>query len=131
MSTPSTSNHAARLAARRAADASERDGAAPAGRPIPRKGKPDAARWAKLNATVDVRLRDLGDAELRAWLVLFRDERGGVARAGMGDIARRAGLSRRAVVKAIGRLKDRGLVEITARGTVGGLPNTYRLTIPT
>lgn len=128
MSTPSTSNHAARLAARRAADAMERGGTAA---PPTTSTKPKGDRYAALNGFVDVALRDAGGAEAKVWLVLYRDVRGGVARTGMGDIARRAGLSRRGVVKALNALKVRGLVERTSKGTVGGLPNSYRLKVPT
>jgi len=88
-------------------------------------------RWSMLNTFVDAVMRGAGDAELRVWLVLYRDARGSLAQAGMTDIARRAGLSRRGVVKAINALKARGLLEVTVRGTINGRPNTYRLKMPT
>ncbi len=66
-------------------------------------------------------------AELRVWLILFRDVRDGVARTGMTDIARRAGLTRRGVVKAVAGLKRRRLIEVVARGSVNGSPNVYRV----
>lgn len=103
---------------------------APQTRP-PAAGKAKGDRWAMLNTFVDAMLRDAGSAESRVWLVLYRDARGTVARVGMTDIARRAGLSRRAVVKAVGDLKARGLVEVAERGTIDGRPNTYRLKMPT
>ena len=84
-------------------------------------------RWAAYNAFVDATLGGLGEAELRVWLILFRDVRDGVARTGMTDIARRAGLSRRGVVKAVAGLKRRRLVEVVARGSVNGSPNMYRV----
>jgi CRP-like cAMP-binding protein len=127
----STSNHAARLEARRAADALERNaGVTPqtSSKPVPpAKG----GRYAPLNGVVDVVLRDMGEAELRVWIVLFRDVRGGVARTGMSDIARRAGIARRSVVRAIERLKARGLVTVKSRGSIDGRPNVYQLTTPT
>jgi DNA-binding transcriptional regulator LsrR (DeoR family) len=61
------------------------------------------------------------------WLILFRDVRDGLARAGMSDIARRAGLSRRGVVKAIDGLKKRRMIEVAVRGSVNGSTNAYRI----
>lgn len=92
-------------------------------------GKGD--RFIVLNGMVDVTMRELTGAELRAWLTLFRDARGNTARTGMSDIATRAGLTRRGVVKAINGLKARGLIVVTAKGTIGGNPNTYQLMKPT
>jgi chromosome segregation and condensation protein ScpB len=40
-------------------------------------------------------------------------------------------MSRRQVIRAIDALKARGLIEVTARGTINGKPNTYRLRGPT
>jgi hypothetical protein len=88
-------------------------------------------RWAVLNAFVDVALAKASEAELRVWLVLYREVRpGGLARAGMTDIARRAGMTRRAVVKGINGLKRHGLIEVAARGSINGTPNSYRLLNP-
>jgi DNA-binding phage protein len=84
-------------------------------------------RWATYNQFVDSTLRDIGEAESKVWLILFRDVRNGLARTGMSDIARRAGLSRRGVVKAIAGLKRRRLVEVITRGSVNGSPNSYRV----
>jgi hypothetical protein len=127
-----TPQHPSDLAARaRQRLAAARPEAAPQTRPKnSTKGK-GADRWAMLNTFVDAVMRDAGDAELRVWLVLYRDARGTLAQAGMTDIARRAGLTRRGVVKAINALKIRGLLEVTVRGTINGRPNTYRLKAPT
>ena len=95
---------------------------ATAGRP-----RPASDRWATLNEFTDETLRTLTASEARVWFVLFRDVRGGVARAGMTDIAKRAGLTRRGVVKAIAGLKRRQLVEVAIRGSVNGTPNAYRI----
>ena len=84
-------------------------------------------RWAAYNGFVDYTLRELSEAELRVWLILFRDVRDGLARAGMSDIARRAGLSRRGVVKAVAGLKHRRLIEVVVRGSVNGSTNAYRV----
>jgi hypothetical protein len=106
-------------------------GRATAAKPTATTAKPKGDRWAILNGIVDVSLRDLTDAETKVWLVLYRDVRGGVARTGMSDIARRAGLERRSVVRAIERLKARGIVTRKARGTIDGRPNVYQLRSPT
>lgn len=106
-----------------------------AGGPLPRVAKKRATaraprppgRWQTLNTVVDGMIRELSEAELRVWLILFREVRDGLARAGMTDIARRAGMSRRGVVKAVKGLKKRGMLEVTMRGTVNGNPNTYRV----
>jgi hypothetical protein len=121
----------ARILASRATAPREKAGAAPPAHRAVRPSGPARTRWALLNGIVDGKLRELGDAETRVWLVLYRDERDGLARTGMTDIARRAGLSRRGVVKAVKGLKARGIIEVTARGTIAGMPNTYRLKTPT
>jgi len=88
----------------------------------------DHQRWATLNTFVDAELADATEAEVRVWLVLYRDVKpGGLARVGMTDIARRAGLTRRAVVNAISSLKTRQLIEVVVRGSINGSPNAYRL----
>lgn len=89
------------------------------------RGKGD--RWAAYNGFVDHTLRELSEAELRVWLILFRDVRDGLARAGMTDIARRAGLSRRGVIKAVAGLKHLRLIEVVVRGSVNGSTNAYRV----
>lgn len=118
-----TRHHAGR-AANRSQDGSKPTKGKSSGKPATGR---HGHRWAAYNAFVDATLGGLGEAELRVWLILFRDVRDGVARTGMTDIARRAGLTRRGVVKAIAGLKRRRLVERVTRGTVNGNPNTYRV----
>lgn len=85
-------------------------------------------RFATLNAFVDVSLAELTGAEAKVWLILFRDTKAdGTARTGQTDLARRAGLSRRGVQVAIGKLIKRGLVSVTRRGRLNGGPSTYRI----
>lgn len=105
------------------------------GKPAVRRPGPpqaDVGRWRTLNTFVDAALADCKTrAEICVWLVLFRDVKpGGLARVGMTDIARRAGLSRRAVVAAINGLKRRRLIEVVCRGSIHGLPNAYRICDP-
>ena len=88
-------------------------------------------RWAMLNTMVDLAIRDLTAAEIKVWLVLFRDVRSGLARTSMADIARRAGLEPRSAKRAMRSLEARRLVKIVAHGTIDGKPNTYQLKMPT
>ena len=113
-------DRAAQLAAKAASRAVD-------GRSPPKASRKSPDRWAALNALVDVQLRDLTAAETAVWLILFRDVRNGVAKTGMSDIAARAGITRRGVVKAMKGLRDKQLVDVIKRGTVAGIPNTYRV----
>lgn len=92
-------------------------------------GKGD--RWPMLNNVVDLAMRDLTAAEIKVWLVLFRDVRNGLARTSMADIARRAGLEPRSAKRAMRSLEARRLVRIVAHGTIDGKPNAYQLKMPT
>ena len=73
------------------------------------KGKPAGGkakageRFAVLNAFVDFALAGLSRADVAVWLVLYRDTRDGTARTSYDDIARRAGLNRRNVGRAVRR----------------------------
>src|SRR5262249_51553945 len=67
------------------------------------KGKA-GERFAVLNAFVDFALADLSRREIAVWLVLYRDTRDGTARTSYDDLARRAGLNRRNVGRAVRRL---------------------------
>src|SRR5205823_5529283 len=76
-------------------------------------------RFRVLNSFVDVSLRELTPAEVKVWLVLYRDTRDGVARVAQADVAVRAGLSTRGVRKGLAGLARRGLVEVLRRGRRG------------
>jgi len=86
------------------------------------KGKPSGGkaktgeRFALLNAFVDFTLADLSRSEIVVWLVLYRDTRDGTARTSYDDLARRTGLNRRNVGRALRRLEGRGLVKVVHRG---------------
>src|SRR4051794_23032019 len=73
-------------------------------------------RFAVLNTFVDFALADLTRAEIAVWLILYRDTRDGTARTGYDDLARRAGLNRRNVGRALRRLEKLGLVKVVHRG---------------
>jgi hypothetical protein len=102
------------------------DGLAPAPPGRPHRGSPKGKpvggrakageRFAVLNAFVDFTLAGLSRAEVAVWLVLYRDTRDGTARTSYDNLARRAGLSRRNVGRAVRRLEGRGLVQVVHRG---------------
>ena len=84
-------------------------------------------RFAVLNDFVDFTLSDLSRAEIAVWLVLYRDTRDGTARTSYDDLARRSGLNRRNVGRALRRLEGRGLVKIVRRGGLGRGVSRYRI----
>src|SRR5262245_4321423 len=90
------------------------------------KGK-TGERFAVLNAFVDFALAELSRAEIAVWLVLYRDTRDGTARTSYDDLARRAGLNRRTVGRAIRKLEQRGLVKIVHRGGLGRGVSRYHV----
>ena len=85
----------------------------------PRRSGKTGERFAVLNQFVDVRMADLTRAQLVTWLTLYRDTRDGMARTSASDIARRGGLSRQSVQKAIWTLKKLGLLEHVYKGGLG------------
>src|SRR5574337_434219 len=57
-----------------------------------RRGGAVRRRFALLNAFIDSALRELGRAELAAWLILYRHAKpDGIVTASVADLARRAG----------------------------------------
>lgn len=94
-----------------------------------RKGRGRAVRFAMLNAFVDIGLADMTGAEVKVWLILFRDSKAatGTARTGQTDIARRAGLKPRMVRYALAKLEAKGMVRVVHRGRLNGGPSVYRV----
>jgi hypothetical protein len=84
-------------------------------------------RFGVLNAFIDCTAGSLSRAEVLSWLILYRDTRNGTARTSHSDIARRAGIGRRNVVRAIGRLVKRGLLIVVYRGGLNRGPSAYRV----
>lgn len=83
-------------------------------------------RFAVLNAFADCALAGLTGAEVKVWLVLFRDTKTtGVARTGQADIGRRAGLSVRGVRKALRGLERKELLTVRRRGRLNVGPSVY------
>ena len=97
-------------------------------RPRPkRKPKKAGNRFAVLNAFVDFTICGLGRSDIAVWLVLYRDTKDGIARTGQTDIARRAGVSRVTVSRAVGRLERRGLLVVVYRGGLNRGVSAYRV----
>lgn len=95
------------------------------------KGKPSRRktgdRFAVLNAFVDAGMVGLSKVEALTWLVLYRDTKDGTACTSEGNIAARVGCSKRAVTKAVGRLRRRGLLVQLFRGGINRGPSRYRV----
>jgi hypothetical protein len=98
----------------------------PKGKPVVAKAKA-GERFVVLNAFVDFALSDLRRAEIAVWLVLYRDTRDGTARTSYDDIARRAGLNRRNVGRALRGLERRGLLKVVHRGGLRRGASRYRV----
>jgi hypothetical protein len=95
----------------------------------PKRRNGRGERFATLNAFADIGMAGLTGAEAKVWLILFRDTKAatGTARTGQNDMARRAGLSVRAIKKAIQTLKAKGMITITYRGRLNAGPSIYRV----
>jgi hypothetical protein len=90
------------------------------------KGK-TGERFAVFNAFVDFALAELSRREIAVWLVLYRDTRDGTARTSYDDLARRAGLNRRNVGRAVKRLEQLGLLKVVHRGGLRRGASRYRV----
>jgi hypothetical protein len=86
-------------------------------------------RFTALNAFTDLALAGLTGAEVKVWLILFRDSKAatGTARTGQEDIARRAGLKSRMVRYALTALEAKGMVQVVRRGRLNVGPSVYRV----
>lgn len=86
-------------------------------------------RFAMLNAFADAGLADLTGAEVKVWVILFRDTKAatGTARTGQADIARRAGLKVRTVRRTLAGLEAKGRVTVVRRGRLNTGPSVYRV----
>ena len=95
----------------------------------PAKNNGRGERFAVLNTFTDFTLADLTGAEVKVWLILFRDTKAatGTARTGQADMARRAGIDSRTVRYALETLKAKGLVHIVQRGRLNAGTSIYRL----
>lgn len=89
--------------------------------------KANAGRFEMLNSFVDCQLAECTRAELAVWLVLYRDSRKGMACTAQSWIAKRANVDVRTVRTAIGKLKQRGLVDVVKKGGPSAGLAAYRV----
>lgn len=75
-----------------------------------------ADRFAVLNTFVDFTAADLRRSELLVWMTLYRDTRNGTATTSQRDIARRCGVTRKTVERAVESLVGRGLLRVVRSG---------------
>ena len=93
----------------------------------PKRPKETGERFTTINAFVDFTLAGLTRNEAAVWLVLWRDTRSGTARTAQSDIARRAGINRRTVIRILGKLESTGLLRTVHRGGFNRGMNVYRV----
>ena len=93
----------------------------------PKQSSKSRDRFKVLNNFVDFTMRDLKAADVRVWFVLYRDTQDGTAATAQTDIARRAGVSVRAVHGSVKRLKRLGLLKVIYRGGLNRGSSRYRV----
>src|SRR5262245_601724 len=93
--------------------------------PVRRRSR---GRFEEINGFIDLSMAKLTPAARSVWLIWWRDTKpDGLARTGQADIARRAGVSDRAVRDALAELIREGLVKVVRKGRLGVGPSTYRV----
>jgi hypothetical protein len=99
--------------------------------PARRRAKGKAAtrgRFQCINAFIDATMAGLKPAARSVWLILWRDTKpNGLAATSQADLARRAGVSDRAVRSALNELRGKGLVAVVRRGSLRRGPSSYRV----
>jgi hypothetical protein len=93
----------------------------------PKQPSKSRDRFKTLNNFVDFTMRDLKAADVRVWFVLYRDTKDGTASTAQTDIARRAGVSVRAVHGSAKRLERLGLLKVIYRGGLNRGSSRYRV----
>ncbi|MEK6260102.1 MAG: helix-turn-helix domain-containing protein [Planctomycetota bacterium] len=84
-------------------------------------------RFSTINTFVDFTLGGLTRNEAAVWLVLWRDTKNETARTAQTDIARRAGIGRRTVVRIVAKLETKGLLQMVHQGGLNRGMNVYRV----
>lgn len=110
-----------------AAPPAQRSDPAPGSRRAGKAPPESSGRFATINAFVDGTMARLPRAAALIWLALWRDERRGLSRTGLTDLARRAGCDHRTARRAVATLEKQGLVEKVRRGRLGSGPSVYRV----
>lgn len=91
------------------------------------KSKATGDRFGTINAFVDFTLASLTRNEAAVWLVLWRDTKNETARTAQADIARRAGIGRRTVVRIVAKLERKGLLQTVHQGGLNRGMSVYRV----
>ena len=88
-----------------------------------------AARFADMNAFVDVTMAGLTRAEVTTWFALFRyvDSRKQTVSVSVRTIAERTGTSYQHIHKAIASLIEKGLIERLKTGGINSGSSVYRV----
>jgi hypothetical protein len=97
--------------------------------PLRRGGRARRDRFASVNAFVDVAMRDLGGADAKVWLVIWRDTRHGTASVSNKELGLRTGHDERTVRRAVRVLVERGWLEVVKRGGINRGASVYRVLI--
>lgn len=98
------------------------------GRTHARRRRQHYGRFAVLNGFVDAGMGALPRAAALAWICLWRDTKpDGLARTAVADLARRVGVDRSTVLRALPLLVERGLLEVVRRGGLGRGVSVYRV----
>lgn len=93
----------------------------------PGKAEPSGRWWGMLSAFVDERLSTLSPLAACVWLVLFRNNRGGIVQIGQDQIAATLGVDRCTVTRQIGKLVGAGLICVEVQGRRQYGASRYRL----
>lgn len=91
------------------------------------QNKTTGDRFATINGFIDFTLAALSRNEAAVWLILWRDTKEGTARTAHTDIARRAGIGRRTVIRMVAKLVAKGLLVMVHRGGLNRGMNVYRV----
>ena len=91
------------------------------------KSKGTADRFGTINQFVDFTLGSLPRNEAAVWLILWRDTKNGTARTAQADIARRANIARRTVIRNIHTLEGKGLLQTVHQGGLNRGMSVYRV----
>lgn len=79
------------------------------------------------NRFLDTHARTLTPVAVVVWALLWRDERDGVARTAVSDLARRAGGSEATVQRALRALREGGFIRALRRGYPTRGPTVYKV----
>jgi hypothetical protein len=94
----------------------------------PKGNRSSQGRFESINAFIDVTMAELPPAERAVWLILWRDTKpNGLAATSQESLARRAGVTDRAVRTALKGLQQKGLVTVVRRGGLRRGPSAYRV----